>query len=448
MAGKLKVSELFFEVPKDYANPSLGTLRLFARKITKHERPVVPVNGDKSEKQKPWFVYLQGGPGFGCRPPQDFPITNTVLDKGYQLLYLDQRGTGMSSPITAATLALQGDAQKQADYLKLFRADSIVKDCEAIRKTLTADYPERLKKWTILGQSFGGFCGITYLSQAHQGLREVFLTGGLAPVGTTVDSVYHATFAQVKKRNQAYYTKYPEDVDTVHDLAFYIKSKGGLALPGGGTLTVRRFLCTGLMFGAHGGIDNVHNLVFRMRSDLMQFGFITRPTLAAVEDAFGLDDNIIYAILHESIYCEGTASNWAAARAGLTFPEFRWLAEPTSIGEIRKHPLYFSGEMIFPFMFDVYPELARIKDAANILAEFKDWPRLYDEWQLARNEVPVYAATYIEDLYVDFELAQQTAGKIRGCKQWITNVHYHDALRSRTDEVLHQLFELRDDSID
>lgn len=63
------------------------------------------------------------------------------------MLYLDQRGTGLSSPITAATLAAEGDSHRQADYLKFFRADSIVKDCEAIRKTLTKDYPSELKKW-------------------------------------------------------------------------------------------------------------------------------------------------------------------------------------------------------------------------------------------------------------------------------------------------------------
>lgn len=97
--------------------------------------------------QKPWFVYLQGGPGFQCSPPQNSPITNAVLEKGYQMLYLDQRGTGLSTPISAATLALQGNPHRQADYLKLFRADSIVKDCEAIRKTLTEDYPTELKKW-------------------------------------------------------------------------------------------------------------------------------------------------------------------------------------------------------------------------------------------------------------------------------------------------------------
>lgn len=65
------------------------------------------------------------------------------------MLYIDQRGTGLSNPISAASLALQGDAQRQADYLKHFRADNIVRDCEAIRKILTSDYPEELKKYVI-----------------------------------------------------------------------------------------------------------------------------------------------------------------------------------------------------------------------------------------------------------------------------------------------------------
>lgn len=82
-----------------------------------------------------------------------------------QVLLLDQRGTGLSSPITAATLGRQGDKFRQAEYLKLFRADNIVRDCEAVRKCLTADYPSELKKWSVLGQSFGGFCAVTYLSK-------------------------------------------------------------------------------------------------------------------------------------------------------------------------------------------------------------------------------------------------------------------------------------------
>ena len=108
----------------------------------------------------------------------------------------------MSTPVSAATLALQGDVHRQADYLKLFRADSIVKDCEAIRRTLTENYPEPLKKWSIFGQSFGGFCVLTYLSKFPEGLREAFTTGGLAPIARSADDVYKATYKKVVERNK------------------------------------------------------------------------------------------------------------------------------------------------------------------------------------------------------------------------------------------------------
>jgi len=202
--GKFAVDELFFEVPKDYSNPDRGTIQLFARSVSRYEKPTTIISEEERRKKsmKPWFVYLQGGPGFQCSPPQNSPITNAVLEKGYQMLYLDQRGTGLSTPISAATLALQGDPHRQADYLKLFRADSIVKDCEAIRKTLTEDYPTELKKWSVFGQSFGGFCVLTYLSKYPNGLREAFTSGGLAPIGQSPEAVYRATFKKVAERNK------------------------------------------------------------------------------------------------------------------------------------------------------------------------------------------------------------------------------------------------------
>lgn len=49
-------------------------------------------------------------------------------------------------------------------------------------------------------------------------------------------------------------------------------------------------------------------------------------------------------------------------------------------------------------MFEDYAELRKIKDVAEILANDKDWPQLYDESKLAKNTVPVYVATYIEDM--------------------------------------------------
>lgn len=99
-------------------------------------------------------------------------------------------------------------------------------------------------------------------------------------------------------------------------------------------------------------------------------------------------------------------------------------------------------------MLDSYSELNKIREAAEILAKTEDWPALYNEDMLAQNEVPVYAATYIDDMYVHYDLASQTAAKIKGTKQFITNTMYHDALRSKSGEVMRQLFALRDDTID
>ena len=49
---------------------------------------------------------------------------------------------------------------------------------------------------------------------------------------------------------------------------------------------------------------------------------------------------------------------------------------------------------------------------------------------------------------MDFELSMETARKIQGCKVFTTNVMFHDALRSKMDEVVKQAFALRDDVLD
>lgn len=123
------------------------------------------------------------------------------------MLYLDTRGVGLSSAVTARTLALRGSTQDQADYLKLFRADNIVRDCEAIRKCLTEAYPDHLKKWSVIGQSFGGLCALTYLSMFPEGLREAFTCGGLPAIGVAPEDIYRATFTKAIERNKAYYKK-------------------------------------------------------------------------------------------------------------------------------------------------------------------------------------------------------------------------------------------------
>lgn len=102
MPGRMNVSELFFEVPKDYSNPRNGSLRLFARSVERFEKPVDP--SKKEVKQPPWcmgysictacctidrrfllVLYLQGGPGMPCKSPQSYSVRhrwapNAILD--------------------------------------------------------------------------------------------------------------------------------------------------------------------------------------------------------------------------------------------------------------------------------------------------------------------------------------------------------------------------------
>jgi pimeloyl-ACP methyl ester carboxylesterase len=208
----------------DHSKPEGQVIKLFARSAIKHERPIVEPN---EVVQRPYLLYLQGGPGHGCPAPQDSPLSKHMLDRGYELLLLDQRGTGFSCPISAHTLARVGGPQEQADYLKLFRADTLVKDSETVRLCLTEDFPPETKKWSTFGQSFGGMTTLTYLSFAPEGLRECFITGGLASLDKGPDDVYRVTYERTMERNRAYYTKFPQDVVTVKDIAEKIQELGG-----------------------------------------------------------------------------------------------------------------------------------------------------------------------------------------------------------------------------
>ena len=99
-------------------------------------------------------------------------------------------------------------------------------------------------------------------------------------------------------------------------------------------------------------------------------------------------------------------------------------------------------------MFEDYAELRKMAPQAELVAQITDWPVLYDTDQLSKNEVPVYAAVYMDDMYVDYDLSMETASKIKGCKVFVSNVMYHNAVRAKVEDVLKNLFALRDDVLD
>jgi len=155
LPGDLLVREHVVSVPVDHgtgADGRFGSLSVFVREL---------VPASKAEDDLPVLLYLQGGPGFPAGRPTAPPSgwAKAALSNGYRVLLLDQRGTGRSSPVTAQSLGTLGSPEEQAAYLAHFRADSIVRDCEAVRHSLCGG-----KKLTLLGQSFGGFCILTYLS--------------------------------------------------------------------------------------------------------------------------------------------------------------------------------------------------------------------------------------------------------------------------------------------
>jgi hypothetical protein len=108
-------------------------------------------------------------------------------------------------------------------------------------------------------------------------------------------------------------------------------------------------------------------------------------------------------------------------------------------------PFQFTGEMIYPFMFEEEPALVPLAETAELLAQKADWPALYDVDQLARNEVPVWAALYYGDQYVARELSLETAERVANLTPWITNQYEHDGLRESA-AVLDRLFTMSKES--
>jgi hypothetical protein len=110
-------------------------------------------------------------------------------------------------------------------------------------------------------------------------------------------------------------------------------------------------------------------------------------------------------------------------------------------GEYAEDPTLFTGEHVFPWMFEDYSALAPLREAADLLAK-QPWPALYDLERLAANEVPVAAAIYAEDTYVESRFSLETAGQVRGLKPWLTNEYEHNALRADGGRVLGRLIDL------
>jgi pimeloyl-ACP methyl ester carboxylesterase len=410
------ITDRAFTVPLDHARPGAGTIELFAREVAAAGR-------DTSEL--PWLLFLQGGPGFGApRPAAESWLERALKD--YRVLLLDQRGTASSTPANRRTLAGMSP-QQQAGYLALFRADSIIADAEVIRPQVTGGGP-----WSVLGQSFGGFCTVSYLSFAPGGLREALLTGGLPGLHTTADDVYRRTYPKVAELNRAHYARYPTDVAQARRVAACLAEQEP-RLPNGTRLTVEAFQTLGQLLGSGTGSHELHYLL----ENPFAGSQLSDDFLYRVQAQLTFAPGPLYALVHEACYAQGGPTAWSAHRIRAEFPDFD--AATALAGDA---PVLFTGEMIYPWLFEQDPVLQPLREAAELLAQRESWPPLYDEARLRANEVPAAAAVYYDDMYVPVEFSVQTAAAIRGLRPWVTSEYQHDGLRASHGHVLDRLLGL------
>ncbi len=417
-----------FTVPLDHDDPAGETIELYAREA---------VASDKADRDLPWLVYLQGGPGFGANRFVGRPAWLGRALEEYRVLLLDQRGTGASTPANRQTLPLRGGPAEQADYLTRFRADSIVRDCEAIRPRVTGGAP-----WTVLGQSFGGFCTVAYLSLAPEGLSTALVTGGLPSLDAHADDVYRAAYPRIERKVAAHYARYPQDVERVRRIAEHLLTHD-VVLPGGYQLTVEAFQSLGILLGSG---DGSHRLHF-----LLEDAFVRTPSGAELSDAFqeqvqGLlsyAGHPLYALVHEAIYAQDARPTaWSAERVRAEFPRFD--AAKALAGD---DPVLLTGESVHPWMFACDPALRPLRETAELLAARTDWTPLYDPARLAANEVPTAAAVYHDDMYVETTHALATARTVRGLRTWVTDEFEHDGVRAGGPRVLDRLLALVRDEV-
>lgn len=445
-------------------------------------------------------LYLQGGPGFGAPTP----AVGLALGKGSgswadaalhahagyrRLVLMDQRGTGKSTPITKQTLEWQfpdlflldegGDMEHNSrsldefesspeyekvqkavteatNYFAQFRADSIVQDAEYIREALMVPKLEedeedvsigQPRPWGCsLGQSFGGFCSMTYMSTVQHPPRIMLLTGGIAPMLSDVYEVYGSLWERVKERNLRYYEIYRADIELVHSIVRKLLEQP-VRLPSGGRLTARRFLSLGISLGSSpSSFASFHELLSSAfvggsfaaatAEDPSDLEF-TRAFLKQIDSQQSFDDHPIYFWMHETIYGDGpehSPTSWAAHRAYENKVKEASEFDYRKTSQTENEPTLFFGEQVFPWMPEDFAELSGVglRALANALAAKTDWTPLYngEHMKIVHKDGRIRSAAvvYHEDMYVNFDACMKVTardGPLGKCKLFVTNEYQH-----------------------
>ncbi len=389
-------------VPLAWSDPDDG------RTIDVHAAVVARDGGETL----PYLVFLQGGPGNESPRAFHSPSAPNWLDAAlehYRVVLLDQRGTGRSTPVGDADLERGTD--ELVEHITHLRADAIVRVCEAMRDHLCT------VTWSVLGQSFGGFTTLAYLSTDAASLEDVYITGGLSALGRHPDEIYSATYDKMRTESERYYRRFSEHRDAMRRLAD-LADAGGIRLPSGEVVSVSRLRSVGMLLGTNDGWQTLWSLLEHdPGSNAFSYDLAAALPFSA--------RNPLYYVFHESSYADGFATQWSAER--------------TEPDDFRDDPTLLTGEHVRREWLDTVPGLQPWREVTLALAEV-EWPRLYDAGAVAASGARGATSIYVNDAFVPFEFAMETSRLIPGVVPWITSEHEHNGLRA--GDVLERLIEL------
>ena len=190
-AAGMHIRDHVVAVTVNWAQPDERTIQVFARELC---------SAEKARRDLPVLLFLQGGPGGkGPRPLDKSGWIGEAL-KTHRVLLLDERGTGRSGRITAASMERFRSGAADEQYLGHFQPESDRRRRRIVlRKTVFGG-----RKWSTLGQSYGGFLTLTYLGQAPEALDACYITGGLPSLTPDASEVYRRTYVRTKAKNWSF----------------------------------------------------------------------------------------------------------------------------------------------------------------------------------------------------------------------------------------------------
>ncbi|MBN8866637.1 MAG: alpha/beta fold hydrolase [Solirubrobacterales bacterium] len=140
--------------------------------------------GDRSRPSKGAIVFIEGGPGYAATNFDSIKPTAAVFApflKRHELIAIDQRGTGLSSPLLCKGLqrgrmpvqmALRACARQLGPRRQGFTTAESAADIEAVRRAI--GLPRG--KMILYGDSYGTYLGQSYAARFGRGLKGLILS--------------------------------------------------------------------------------------------------------------------------------------------------------------------------------------------------------------------------------------------------------------------------------